>query len=262
MPATPNIANPLSTSFRDLTSKLQSSGLISQFVDGELSIHTDTVSVISAEEALEIPVKSAKSGSSDSDSPDYQKKFELYSKIGQRQFEDTILFKHHRRKRKKQPMSASVTSLSSSGSDDKDSTYTQPTLMNLSTVGVLPDLRSPESILNDIEYKEKILANVLNFDKVKVSVEEQEEQETIAAEELSCSLNVNEERSLEQEERSAVEEVEGLKEDEEEVNSKEFCIKPFKHIFPEFDKIKYEDLKVADTPGKILFSVFEFGSKN
>lgn len=213
---------------------MHSTGLISQFVDGELSIHTDTTCVVSAEEALESPENS-----------DSQKKIDAYNKIGQREFEDTILFKHHRRKKKKMPMSASVTSLSSSGSDERESTYTQPTLMNLSTVGVLPDLRSPESIRNDIEYKEKILANVLNFDKVCVEEEE-------------CDLNKNDAQVGE----------ENVEEEEEISSKEEFCIKPFKHIFPEFDKIKYEDLKVADTPGaeatllllmfnKYFFSVFD-----
>lgn len=44
--------------------------------------------------------------------------------------------------------------------------------MNLSTVGILPDLRSPESIINDIEYKEKILADVLSLDKIKLTVQD------------------------------------------------------------------------------------------
>lgn len=235
-PITPqNIANPLSTSFREITSKLHTTGLISQFVDGELSIHTDTTCVVSAEEAVESPEKSA-----DSDSPDYQKKIDMYNKIGQREFEDTILFKHHRRKKKKMPMSVSVSSLSSSGSDERESTYTQPTLMSLSAVGVLPDLRSPESIRNDIEYKEKILANVLNFDKVCVEVE------------TDCDLNQNDAQIGEEIKGENVQETVVVEEEEEEVISskEEFSIKPFKHIFPEFDKIKFEDVKVAEAPGR------------
>lgn len=227
-----NIANPLSTSIRELATKLQSTGIISQSVDGQLNIHTDTTAIINAEEALESPVKS------DSDSSDYQKKLELYNKIGQREFEDTILFKHQRRKKKnkaQQQISASVTSLSSSGSDEKDSTYTaQSTLMNLSTVGVLPDLRSPESIKNDIEYKERILANVLNFEKANVNVEGVKEEETMdqAVEENVISKEENREKEL-------FEEAKYVKEDE-------FSIKPFKHILPEFEKIH-----LAETSGKL-----------
>lgn len=209
--------------------------------------------MINAEEALESPEKSADSDNS----PDYQRKFELYNKIGQRDFDDTILFKHHRRKRKKTAMSASVNSLSSSGSDDRDSMYTQPTLMNLSTVGVLPDLRSPESIKNDIEYKEKILANVLNFDKVNVSVEEEkveeeEEAQAPVSADLIFNLNKNDVKN-EEEKKEIINEVLERQTEDESDNKEEFYIKPFKHIFPEFAKIKYEDLKVADTPGKISY---------
>lgn len=35
-------------------------------------------------------------------------------------------------------------------------------------VGVLPDLRSPESIVNEIKEKEKILSDVLNLDKATI----------------------------------------------------------------------------------------------
>lgn len=231
-----NIANPLSSSIRELTSKLQSTGLISQSVDGELNIHTDTVAVVNAEEALESPRKS------DTDNSDYQKKLEMYNKIGHREFEDTILFKHHKRKKKKTPMSASIISLSSSGSDEKDSACIHSTLMNLSTVGILPDLRSPESIKNDIEYKEKILANVLSFDKVNVSVEETKEETLPVVKEVICDSNkCNEE----------IVDIEKLPEVED--NREEFSIKPFKHIFPEFDKLKHENLEVAKAPGKYLF---------
>lgn len=57
-----------------------------------------------------------------------------------------------------------MTSLSSSSSEEKEASG----VMNLSAMGVLPDLRSPDSIQNDIEYKEKILADVLNFDGITI----------------------------------------------------------------------------------------------
>lgn len=150
----------------------------------------------------------------------------MYNKIGQREFEDTILFKHHKRKKRRPQISASVTSLSSSGSDEKDSAiYTthQSTLMNLSTVGVLPDLRSPESIKNDIEYKEKILANVLNFDKVEELQEEATPQIVVQQKE---------------EEVSIADEKEEIVLEEAQIPVEEFSIKPFKHILPEFDQLK------------------------
>lgn len=45
----------------------------------------------------------------------------------------------------------------------------KPTLMTMSTVGILPDLRSPEKIKSDIEDKERMLADLLCFDRVKVN---------------------------------------------------------------------------------------------
>lgn len=41
--------------------------------------------------------------------------------------------------------------------------------MTMSTVGILPDLRSPEKIKSDIEDKERMLADLLCFDRVKVN---------------------------------------------------------------------------------------------
>jgi hypothetical protein len=68
--------------------------------------------------------------------------------------------------------------------------------MTLSSVGVLPDLRSPESIQNDIEYKEKILADILNLDKIKISLDKLQEnnescddENDIPESQLSVSLS-------------------------------------------------------------------------
>lgn len=154
-----SIPNPL----KELTSRLQATSIISAippFLDDilgdELNIHTDTTSIMNAEEAVE----------SHLNNDDFKNKLEIYDKIGNEQFEDNILFKHSRRK-KPNEMTVSISSWSSNSSDEKDSTSvtTKSTVMNLSTVGVLPDLRSPDTILNDIEHKEKILADMLNLGK-------------------------------------------------------------------------------------------------
>ncbi|CAG9816312.1 unnamed protein product [Phaedon cochleariae] len=160
---------PLSTSLKDLTTKLQSSNIISAIppilehaFTYEVNVHTDENMVVKAEEARESPVRTR------TYNPDIQKKFD---EIGKKDFEDKILFKKSKHRKKRSSMDNSTISLSSNSSDEKDLSYTRPTIMNLSAVGVLPDLRSPESIKNDIEYKEKILADILSLDKVKINEE-------------------------------------------------------------------------------------------
>ncbi|XP_018575752.1 WD repeat-containing protein CG11141 [Anoplophora glabripennis] len=157
---------PITTSIKDLTIKLQTTSIIpaippileNSFMN-TVNIHTDENLVMNAEEAQESP--------SELHGCDIytQKKFD---DIGKQEFNDKILFKKSKNRKKRSSMETSGTSLSSNSSEDRDLSYTRPTLMNLSTVGILPDLRSPQSINYDIEYKEKILADVLNLDKVKI----------------------------------------------------------------------------------------------
>lgn len=97
-------------------------------------------------------------------------KVEIYNRIAQEGFDDSIIFKHRRHK-KPIDMTTSINSLSSTSSDEHDGNISKPTIMNLSTVSIFPDLRSPDSILNDIEQKERILADVLSFDKIKINPE-------------------------------------------------------------------------------------------
>lgn len=146
---------PLKDTFQATTELFTNS--LNQKADsqGEIDIHTDDTSVLKAEEAQESP----------------KEEFKKFDDIGKQDFEENIIFKKTKKskKKKKDKMSASTMSLSSNSSEEKDLSFTRPTIMNLSAVGVLPDLRSPESIINDIEYKEKILADVLSFDKVHIS---------------------------------------------------------------------------------------------
>ncbi|XP_060519707.1 WD repeat-containing protein CG11141 [Cylas formicarius] len=99
--------------------------------------------------------------------------------IGSKEFEDAIRFKRVKKVKAvtKDVMSDSATSLSS---DERDASYVTPTIMNLSTVGVLPDLRSPESIINDIEYKEKILSDILNLDKISLPTNPPERKDEVS----------------------------------------------------------------------------------
>ncbi|XP_076263028.1 WD repeat-containing protein CG11141 isoform X2 [Rhynchophorus ferrugineus] len=95
-----------------------------------------------------------------------------FDEISQQQFEENILFKQtkkNKRRSNQNDRAQSIVSQSSNSSEERDHNFIKPTLMNLSTVGILPDLRSPESIINDIEYKEKILADVLSLDKIKIT---------------------------------------------------------------------------------------------
>ncbi|CAG9856156.1 unnamed protein product [Phyllotreta striolata] len=165
-----NVFAPLS-SFKDLTVKLQSSNILPAIPslletnhNGDMEVHTDENLIMNAEEAQESPTRGGQ---------DVQRKFE---EIGKKQFEDDILYKKSRRRKKRTSpdANAGTESISSASSDEREVNCIKPTIMNLSTVGVLPDLRSPESIKYDIEYKEKILADVLNLDKVKLSESDSE----------------------------------------------------------------------------------------
>lgn len=164
-----NAIRPLTSSIKDLTAKLQSASVISVIspivesaLPNDVSIHTDESLIMNAEEATESPKNTQIY------CEDVPKTFE---DIGKQEFNDTILFKKRKQRKKRSAklvMSSSTTSLSSNSSDEREMNYTRPTLMNLSCVGILPDLRSPESIKYDIEYKEKILADVLSLDKIKI----------------------------------------------------------------------------------------------
>uniref|UniRef100_A0A6P7H1U1 Uncharacterized protein LOC114345828 n=1 Tax=Diabrotica virgifera virgifera TaxID=50390 RepID=A0A6P7H1U1_DIAVI len=154
-------------SLKDLTSKLQSSSIIpaippivENIFNHDMNIHTDETIIMNAEEALESPARTSNI------THDVQKKFE---EIGKKEFEHNILFKKSRYKKKRKSLDTSTNSLSSNSSEERESNIIKPTIMNLSSVGVLPDLRSPESIKSDIEYKEKLLADILSLDKVKIS---------------------------------------------------------------------------------------------
>lgn len=160
----------------------------------DYNVQTDITSVINAEEALEqSPVKkfpgiiNLKIDPKPSDvylsqecvdvQKEHAKKLEVFEKVASEKFDDHILFKHRRRKKKdtnlvKSELNKSVTSLSSTSSEEKDSYVNRPCMLNISTIGtIVPDLRSPDSILTDIENKEKILADMLNLDKLKIDLD-------------------------------------------------------------------------------------------
>ncbi|EEZ99531.1 WD repeat-containing protein CG11141-like Protein [Tribolium castaneum] len=147
---------PITTSLKDITTKLQTGNILP-----DVNIHTDESLIMNAEEAKESPIKTRAN-------PEIEKKF---NDIGRQQFEEKILYRQSNKHRKR--MCASMSSLSSNSSEEKEGI--KPTLMTLSSVGVLPDLRSPESIQNDIEYKERILADMLSLDTIKISLDQLQE---------------------------------------------------------------------------------------
>ncbi|KRT79596.1 hypothetical protein AMK59_8493 [Oryctes borbonicus] len=176
-----NTFSPISTSFKEFTSKIQNSNIVpaipplAESPENIFNIHTDLTSVVNAEEATESPqCRNNHVNLSENallNAMMKNNKTEIYNKIAQEDFNDTIIFKHHKH-RKPIEMGTSANSLSSTSSDEHESTITnKATMMNLSTVSILPDLRSPDSILNDIEQKEKLLADVLSFDKIKINME-------------------------------------------------------------------------------------------
>ncbi|GJQ77796.1 hypothetical protein Trydic_g16056 [Trypoxylus dichotomus] len=178
---TANTFSPISTSFKEFTSKIQNSNIVpaipplAEPPENIFNIHTDLTSVVNAEEAIESPqFRNNHVNLSENallNAMMKNNKTEIYNKIAQEDFDDSIIFKHHKQK-KPTEITTSENSLSSTSSDEHESSITtKPTIMNLSTVSILPDLRSPDSILNDIEHKEKLLADVLSFDKIKINME-------------------------------------------------------------------------------------------
>ncbi|KAF2882582.1 hypothetical protein ILUMI_23599 [Ignelater luminosus] len=233
---------PLTTSIKDLTQKLQSSSIISAippfietaFGSNDFNVHTDATSIISAEEATESPRKNSPIRSSQLD----DNKIKIYDKIANQDFDDAILFKHKRRK--KPDMMTSVLSWSSNSSEEQEGSISKPTMMIMSTVGVLPDLRSPESIKNDIESKEKMLADVLCFNKTKVVLND----EKSVADEKDDNEHVDEN---EKNEKETSESPETPPENSNSVNlddNDEYTVRPFATILPRFNGIKKNNIEM------------------
>lgn len=118
-----------------------------------IDIFTDENAIIYVEEATGSPIKINK-----------QENHERFDKIGKQKYSDEILYRKSRKREKNSRMTQSAYSVSSSSSDDKEFA---PVFMN-SFSGVLPDIRSPDSIKYDIEEKEKMLEKLLDLDKVEI----------------------------------------------------------------------------------------------
>lgn len=142
---------PLTTSLKGLTEKLQSGY---QDAAKPIDIFTDETAIVYVEEATGSPIRSHKD--------ENQEKFE---KIGKLKFSEEVLYRKSSKGEKNSRMTRSAYSASSSSSNDMDH-IPQP-FMN-SFTGVLPDIRSPESIKCDIEEKEKVLEKMLNLDQVEI----------------------------------------------------------------------------------------------
>ena len=178
---------PLSMSIREFTNKFQASNTVSitrpfETLNDSCSEYMDTTAIVNAEEATESQFQDVSNTLSSEiklvdDVNEKIRKAEIYQRISQEKFDDQILFKHHRSRRKSSQstsitgsMITSTSSQSSNSSDEKDFSVSKATFMCMTNV-MLPDLRSPESILCDIEEKEKILADILNFDKIKINTD-------------------------------------------------------------------------------------------
>lgn len=150
----------LSTSIRDLTHKIQNNVMVASIPPLFDSPVSESALVSNAIEATESPKRLVETASKMSDS-----KLKIFDQISQQDFDDAILYKSRPRKR----YNGSSGSLTSNSSGEQEVNVAKPTLMTMSTVGVLPDLRSAEKIKSDIEDKEKMLADILCFDRVKMS---------------------------------------------------------------------------------------------
>lgn len=106
------------------------------------NIHTDLTSIVNAEEAIESPqFQNNHVNLSENvllNTMMKSNKVEIYNRIAQEGFDDSIIFKHRRHK-KPIDMTTSINSLSSTSSDEHDGNISKPTIMNLSTVSIFPD---------------------------------------------------------------------------------------------------------------------------
>lgn len=164
-----------------------------------VAIDTDDNAVVSAEEAVEIPpivpldlniplithintILEHKDRRKNIKGEESNDRRELFRKIGQQEFED-VVFTPKRKQRKshsktvsenERVMSLSATdhSFSSSNADNTNTneamTTTHSSLLSLSIDDncVLKSDRDLESIQRDVESKEKLLANILDFDSI------------------------------------------------------------------------------------------------
>lgn len=142
---------PLSTSLKGLTKKLQTSY---PDVGKTIDIYTDDTAIMYVEEASGSPIRSNRSENHDQ-----------FGKLSKQKFTDEILYKKSTKGEKNSRMCQSAISISSISSNETE--YNKPLFMN-SFTGILPDVRSPDSIKFDIEKKEKILEKMLNLDKVEI----------------------------------------------------------------------------------------------
>ncbi|XP_071050301.1 WD repeat-containing protein CG11141 isoform X2 [Onthophagus taurus] len=112
----------------------------------------------------------------ESDLPIKQKRVEsisnMYSKISQEDYDDNIIYKHHR-------YSKSYTKNENGYYKHYQEGTSKTINLSESCTPILPDLRSPESIKNDIETKEKLISDILNFDKIKINMKKADEKKLI-----------------------------------------------------------------------------------
>lgn len=137
-------------------------GLTEKFQSGypdlgkTIDIYTDENAIMTVEEATGSPVRSNKS-----------ENHEKFEKVNKQKFSDEILFRKSSKSEKNSRMTQSAYSISS-GSNSSGERDQMPVFMTSSFNGVLPDIRSLDTIKCDIQEKEKMLEKMLDLDKVEI----------------------------------------------------------------------------------------------
>lgn len=144
---------PFTSPLKGLTEKFQSGY---PDLGKTIDIFTDENAIIFVEEATGSPIRTNK-----------YENHEKFEKVNKQKFSDEILFKKSSKGDKNSRMTQSAYTVGSGShrNGEKDST---PLFMNSSFSGVLPDVRSLDTIKCDIEEKEKILEKMLDLDKVEI----------------------------------------------------------------------------------------------
>ncbi|KAH1010457.1 hypothetical protein HUJ05_004750 [Dendroctonus ponderosae] len=172
------VLNPISKALQSRKPQKEAAfGMVQQFCDNLLVSHSNDVVYILDPHSMNVlaTVNNLRRAICKAEEAQETLRVEgrTFDEISNQEFDESILFKNAKKTKKKPPKineRKSPDFVPNNGVADNLS-FTRSTLMNLSTIGVMPDLRSPESITKDIKQKEKILSNVLNLEELSFSLE-------------------------------------------------------------------------------------------
>ncbi|XP_066151162.1 WD repeat-containing protein CG11141 [Euwallacea fornicatus] len=158
---------------------------ISYFAEGDVSVSEKT----DIEIALDVPVANAEEAKED---------YKSFDEISNQEFDDSILFskKGKRKVNHKKPSLELKAEIR-----PEDVNFTKPTLMTLSIVGDLPEMKSPETFERELKEKEKILlTDVLKIDKLNICLNQEvptqsaeNKESRVAVHNLSNNLDLSSE---------------------------------------------------------------------